>query len=885
MASLQNQISEMLSSTPWKITAHLRGLRRVFRSRFVNDLRRATRVAYWLVTFQIFPRLRERRLVRQIYASGWFDVAFYTSRYPDIAAAGIDSVLHYLTFGAAEGRDPGPSFSTQYYLQSNPDVAATGVNPLVHYLGRQPRDDIDALDITGKLDSGKETIIVVSHEASRTGAPILALNIIKHLKPKYNVIAFVLGPGGIIVDFEREACAVLETFKNKPRAELTITSITKHIQKTRAIKYALVNSIESHCVLRPFALNGIPTISLIHEFASYIRPLDAVLHAHTWSTEIVFSASIVAQNHLSLYPQIPRGKIHILPQGRCVVPSTPSRTSKIANGAETLRRQLRPVGDPTRKVILGCGTVQLRKGVDLFLDCAVELSRRKLPVETLFVWIGRGYDPENDVAYSVYLADQITRAGLADKVKILDETPDIEVAFRCADVFFLSSRLDPLPNTTIDALTLGIPVVCFDRVTGIADLMKSDVETAECVVPYLDVRGAADVIARLVCDPDLHRSVSTASRHLAERTFDMQHYVEQLDEMGVRAATIKTIQESVDNYTLIRDDPDFEQGYFMVPSSPRLSRDEAIDQFVCAWAQAGPKRKPCAGFNPQIYADDVLSGAEIGMRNPFAHFIERGKPKGPWLTKVIQAQDLATKAPTQLRVALHIHAHYPDLIGELRKALSVNASRCDLFVSTSSKEGLDSIRQALAGFDKGNVHLSLVPNRGRDIGPFLTEYRWLTDKYDLIGHVHCKKSPYSGAEIGGTWRRFLWSNLIGNANAMMDEIGRQFEAEAALGLVFPDDPNVIGWDSNKAIAQRFAHEMGLSQALPDAFNFPVGTMFWCRGAALRPLFELGLDWEDFPPEPLPNDGTILHAMERLLPFVARHQGYKIAVTHVRGVTR
>ena len=46
--------------------------------------------------------------------------------------------------GIAEGRDPGPLFDVKWYLANNPDVAATGLNPLVHYFqfgaaeGRDP---------------------------------------------------------------------------------------------------------------------------------------------------------------------------------------------------------------------------------------------------------------------------------------------------------------------------------------------------------------------------------------------------------------------------------------------------------------------------------------------------------------------------------------------------------------------------------------------------------------------------------------------------------------------------------------------------------------------------------------------------------------------------
>jgi GT2 family glycosyltransferase/glycosyltransferase involved in cell wall biosynthesis len=63
-----------------------------------------------------------------------FDADWYLKSYPDVAAAGVDPLHHYLFYGAAEGRDPGPNFNTRIYLTRNPDVAARGVNPLVHYL-------------------------------------------------------------------------------------------------------------------------------------------------------------------------------------------------------------------------------------------------------------------------------------------------------------------------------------------------------------------------------------------------------------------------------------------------------------------------------------------------------------------------------------------------------------------------------------------------------------------------------------------------------------------------------------------------------------------------------------------------------------------------------
>lgn len=80
----------------------------------------------------------------KIRTSGLFDEAWYLRTYPDVAQAGQDPIEHYLQFGVAEGRNPGPRFDTSWYLQSYPDIGAAGFNPLLHYIehgkaeGRRP---------------------------------------------------------------------------------------------------------------------------------------------------------------------------------------------------------------------------------------------------------------------------------------------------------------------------------------------------------------------------------------------------------------------------------------------------------------------------------------------------------------------------------------------------------------------------------------------------------------------------------------------------------------------------------------------------------------------------------------------------------------------------
>src|SRR5690606_33577668 len=52
----------------------------------------------------------------------------------DLAADPEAAVAHFLDRGVSLGLDPGPAFSARRYLRENPDVAAAGMNPLLHYL-------------------------------------------------------------------------------------------------------------------------------------------------------------------------------------------------------------------------------------------------------------------------------------------------------------------------------------------------------------------------------------------------------------------------------------------------------------------------------------------------------------------------------------------------------------------------------------------------------------------------------------------------------------------------------------------------------------------------------------------------------------------------------
>jgi len=829
-----------------------------------------------------------------IRKSPYFDAAFYRARFPRIG--NLDPALHYVLVGEGLGYSPSELFDPKYYVERYPGVVTNASNALIHFLtfdqgkGRSTVSRASKMTFDfSRLEPSRPSVLLLSHEATRTGAPILAYNIALKLREKYNVVALLLRGGNLVGDFQNCCAAVIGPLTDDDWHPVEAKRIVQRLMTACRFSYAIANSIETRNFSPWVARSFVPVIGLVHEFASYTRPKETMVEAFDWATELVFSTELTASSAKAEHLTLSGRRVHILPQGQCELPAveTPAIASR---DSATLRRLIRPTGDEDAFVVLGAGSVHIRKGVDLFIACAAAVKASMPARKIRFVWIGGGYDPQNDMTYSCYLAEQLSRSGVGDNCVILNEVEDLELVYSETDIFFLSSRLDPLPNVAIDAACRGIPVICFEGATGIAEIVGAEPATRPCVLPYLDVNAAARIVVDLANDESRRAEICQTLLRLAGATFDMGRYIAQLDRLG--AIGVDLMRARVLDHATLRDDPTFDSAFFLRADSAVDSRDEAIVHYLTYWSavQLSPHgsrdpsfRRPCAGFHPQIYAHENAGRLEP-LVDPSADYIRKGKPNGPWRHNVVTPTELS--APVEgLRTCLHAHLFYPELAQDLLGKLMVNGARCDLLLSTGSEPNAEVLRRATATYDGGEVLIRIVPNRGRDIGPLLTAFGDDISRYDIVGHMHGKRSLEVGGSMGDTWREFLWQNLVGDFFPMMDTILARFAGDPELGLVFPDDPHMVGWDSNLGIATDLARKMGITETLPPFFDFPVGTMFWARTQALLPLWQLKLDWDDYPPEPLPYDGTIIHALERLLPFVAKKANYDFATTHIPGVTR
>lgn len=236
---------------------------------------------------------------------------------------------------------------------------------------------------------------------------------------------------------------------------------------------------------------------------------------------------------------------------------------------------------------------------------------------------------------------------------------------------------------------------------------------------------------------------------------------------------------------------------------------------------------------------------------------------------------------------IHVHIYDPALIQEFARYLRRFPFQFDIYATFVDKALEEQIRFMFNGSLLPLMRCCetlLVPNRGRDIAPWLAIGKKFHHKYEYFCHVHTKRSPQLAERQGESWRRYLLDNLLDPCAAKA--IMAAFVSDEHLGCVFPElfapmrmespgGDTLYGTGAQCAIIMEILERVHLSGKLTRReLFFSAGAMFWYRPAALAILFDADIKLEEFPEEPLPMDGTLAHALERAIPIICMRQGYK-----------
>ena len=96
-------------------------------------------------------------------------------------------------------------------------------------------------------------------------------------------------------------------------------------------------------------------------------------------------------------------------------------------------------------------------------------------------------------------------------------------------------------------------------------------------------------------------------------------------------------------------------------------------------------------------------------------------------------------------------------------------------------------------------------------------------------------------------------------------------ADPATGLAAPFDPFIVGWYGARRLLSSVQDRIG-TDVPPHPLLFTVGNMFWTRPQVVRQMILYFGEAFPYPNEPIANDGTVFHLIERLWPIAATDCG-------------
>ncbi len=172
---------------------------------------------------------------------------------------------------------------------------------------------------------------------------------------------------------------------------------------------------------------------------------------------------------------------------------------------------------PAGARVIFVGRLQKVKGLNVLLDAWARRAQTKLARLTI---AGDG-----DVRES--LMRQAHDLGIADTVDFLGEVNNVPVLLRAADIYVQPSFQEGLPNSVLEAMAAGLPIIA-TRVSGNEDLV-TDGDNG-LLAPPGDAAAIATSLDRLLGDPAAARRMGLRSREIVTGTYGVPAVIAKLEE-------------------------------------------------------------------------------------------------------------------------------------------------------------------------------------------------------------------------------------------------------------------------------------------------------------------------------------------------------------------
>jgi len=365
-------------------------------------------------------------------------------------------------------------------------------------------------------------LLAVTHAASITGAPMNLSHLLGWIRENTDieVHTLVLEAGPLLPRFARygevtlldsvapaKLLAIGQRGLDKLGAKrapqlLAAARLIPQMRQLGEFDLAYLNSATS-IAIAPHLLGNAPIVSHVHELDVALRtmPDDQLRHLRTMPHAWI-AASRPVQHLMVDELELPADRV-LLHDEFITAEALAHRTVSVRE-VEACRRELHLPDDAA--VVIGAGTLDWRKGPDLFVQLACEVRRQtRRPVH--FVWLGGEHQGTD---WQRVRSDR-DRAG-ADHVHFVETRDDPVPWFAMADVFALTSREDPLPLVCLESAALGTPIVSY-RNGGIPGLLEAaGTDAGAGVADHLDVRALGDKVLALLHSDRLRKAAADQAR-------------------------------------------------------------------------------------------------------------------------------------------------------------------------------------------------------------------------------------------------------------------------------------------------------------------------------------------------------------------------------------
>jgi glycosyltransferase involved in cell wall biosynthesis len=346
-------------------------------------------------------------------------------------------------------------------------------------------------------------VLFISHDASRTGAPMLLLHLLGWLKAHTSLgFDVVLGEDGELrSQFEALApVSVVGRWRSgwAPRDVADRVRRRQLLARLRMGDWGAIyaNTIATGEILEALDAGQCPIICHVHELEMMIRfhgPANfAAVRRHT--RQFIACSEAVKTNLVERH-KIEPGTIDVVHE---FIPLHRDAVDVSAPSRDRIRQELRIPADAL--VVGASGTTDWRKGPDLFIQLARTVHEKRAALPVHFVWIGGA--PPGTYGHEE-LQHDVHAIQMTDRIHFIGPRADALGCFALFDVFALVSREDPFPLVCLEAASLGKPIVCFDGAGGEPEFVEQD---CGFVVPYLDIDAMADRVLRLLESAPLRRA-------------------------------------------------------------------------------------------------------------------------------------------------------------------------------------------------------------------------------------------------------------------------------------------------------------------------------------------------------------------------------------------